>query len=181
MSCVHLLCERGRWCWRLSWRSRRGKRRCRRTCESRCPRNPGTSVHRQKNRLKTRQKEKSVIMSNKKQVDSLTPPLLSGSVLCPWGRGGVFNLNSNKNSEKATRRLACKTGAKHSWGTWGPLGWSSLCRTVGWLSLCWCPLYRRDTAACWAASPTTERRKKHVKMFRMHIRWTPFCCVPEAN
>lgn len=89
----------------------------------------------------------------------LTPPLVSGSVLCPWGRGGVFNLNdrSRNVTQQNQHRDRTKRKARR---TWGPPGWSSPGRRAGWPSLCWCPLYTRGTAACWAESPTTEGRKE---------------------
>lgn len=60
--------------------------------------------------------------------------------------------------------------------TWGPPGWSSLCRTAGLPSLCWCPPCTRDTAVGLAASPTTDEeeqsKEKDVKMIAIHVTQT---------
>lgn len=64
-------------------------------------------------------KEIFISIYGKRSVNTkgLTPPLLSGSVLCPWGRGGVFNLSRTKrrshsgpNRTKPTERTATVPG-----------------------------------------------------------------------
>lgn len=90
----YLVCGTGRWCWILWWKSRKEKHRYRKTCGTRYHQNPETT-------------HTNTHTHNGITTDSLIPSfskflvvactvrltlLLSGSVLCPWGRGGVFNL-----------------------------------------------------------------------------------------
>lgn len=60
--------------------------------------------------------------------------------------------------------------------TWGPLGWSSLCRRGGWLSLCRCLLYTQDTAVGWAVSPTIDEGRASRTSARTNWWQRPLLC-----
>lgn len=118
-----------------------------------------------RNRESNEISETPAVFQGKAWESAASPRLCSlAPFSVPEAEVGFSTCNTNSRSQ---RGHAPSDETEPGRRTWGPPGWSFLCRTAGWPSLCWCPPCTPDTAAGWAASPTTERNETRTPHARV--------------